>query len=63
MIKYAESLQPPELSVQSGNGPREAARTKKKMYFRTLLPILLKNNFYPLVQTYYDVTWECLLPQ
>lgn len=62
MIKYAESLQPPELSVQSGNGPR-GGKNKEKMYFRTLLPILLKNNFYPLVQTNYDVTWECLLPQ
>lgn len=32
MIKYAESLQPPELSIQSGNGPRGSKNKEKNVF-------------------------------
>lgn len=44
MIKYAESLQPRSRRFKEETA-QEAAGTKKKMYFQTLVPILFEEQF------------------
>lgn len=53
----------PEAVASQRKRPGRRQEQRKKFIFRLYLQFFLKKSFYLLVQTSYDVTWECPLPR